>query len=260
MAWISASQPSRVVGNDPSAIFGTLSSNGRLVLVNPAGIAVGAGAVVDTAGFTASTLRMSEADALAGRLRFGDGGLAGSLGVNGQVVARSGDVVLIAPQVEVGREATVQAIGGDTVVAAGQKVELTGRGLEGIRLQLQAPTDKALNLGKLKGDSVALFASQLRHSGLVQATAATVEGGKVVLRGQQSLDVSGTVQAAAIGGHGGQIHATATDVVVQETAILDASGPAGGGEVLAATGATRDGPQTGFFRDNAIPFPEALSI
>jgi filamentous hemagglutinin family protein len=64
----------RVLGNNPSAIFGTLSSNGRLVLVNPAGIAVGAGAVVDTAGFTASTLRMSDADALAGRLRFGEGG------------------------------------------------------------------------------------------------------------------------------------------------------------------------------------------
>ena len=36
----------RVTGPDPSSIFGTLGSNGRLVLVNPAGIAVGAGAVV----------------------------------------------------------------------------------------------------------------------------------------------------------------------------------------------------------------------
>ena len=65
----------RVLGPDPSAIFGTLGSNGRLVLVNPAGITVGAGAVVDTAGFTASTLRMSDADALAGRLVFGGDGM-----------------------------------------------------------------------------------------------------------------------------------------------------------------------------------------
>ena len=55
----------RVTGNNPSAILGTLGSNGRLVLVNPSGITVGAGAVVDTNGFTASTLRMSDADALA---------------------------------------------------------------------------------------------------------------------------------------------------------------------------------------------------
>lgn len=67
----------RVLGNDPSQIMGTLSSNGRLVLVNPAGITVGQGAAVDTAGFTASTLRLSDADALAGRLRFA-GGLPGA--------------------------------------------------------------------------------------------------------------------------------------------------------------------------------------
>ena len=52
----------RVTGNKPSEIFGTLSSNGRLVLVNPSGIAVGQGAVIDTAGFTASALAMSDAD------------------------------------------------------------------------------------------------------------------------------------------------------------------------------------------------------
>ena len=63
----------RVVTNTPSLLFGTLGSNGNLVLVNQSGITVGAGAVVDTAGFTASSLRMSDADALAARLRFGDG-------------------------------------------------------------------------------------------------------------------------------------------------------------------------------------------
>ena len=43
----------RVVTNAPSSIFGSLSSNGRVVLVNQSGIAVGAGALIDTAGFTA---------------------------------------------------------------------------------------------------------------------------------------------------------------------------------------------------------------
>ena len=74
-----------------------------------------------------------------------------------------------------------------------------------------------------------------------------MEGGKVVLRGQQSLDVSGTVQAAAIGGQWRPDHATATDVVVQETAILDASGPAGGGEVLVGGGWRGQGQPDGQF-------------
>src|SRR5207244_3925906 len=84
-------------------------ANGRLVLVNPAGIAVGSGAVVDTAGFTASTLKMSDADALAGRLRFASDGVAGNLSVNGNIVSRGGDVVLIAPNVQVGAPAVIQA-------------------------------------------------------------------------------------------------------------------------------------------------------
>jgi filamentous hemagglutinin family protein len=113
----------RVLGSNPSTIFGTLSSNGRLVLVNPSGIAVGSGAVVDTAGFTASTLRMSDADALAGRLLFGGDGVPGAaLNVDGRILARSGDVVLIAPNVQVGADALVQAPDGATLLAAGQQV------------------------------------------------------------------------------------------------------------------------------------------
>ncbi len=109
----SSTSINRVMGKDPSAIYGTLTSNGRLVLVNPSGIAVGAGAVVDTAGFTASTLRMSDADALAGRLVFGAGGApAGSLQVDGRIVARHGDIVLIAPQLQVGQGRLVQAPNG----------------------------------------------------------------------------------------------------------------------------------------------------
>jgi len=226
----------RVVGNNPSAIFGTLSSNGRLVLVNPSGIAVGAGAVVDTAGFTASTLRMSEADALAGRLVFGGDGLAsGALTVDGKIVARSGDVVLIAPKVEVGSGALVQSPSGATIVAAGQKVELTGRGLEGIRMELQAPSDQALNLGTLQGDAVGIFAGQLKHSGLINATAATAEGGKVVLKGLESADISGRVTASK-GDRGGQVHATAGKVMLRSGAVIDVSGERGGGEALIGGG------------------------
>jgi filamentous hemagglutinin family protein len=84
----------RVVTNTPSQLFGTLGSNGNLVLVNQAGITVGAGAVVDTAGFTASALNMSDADALTGRLRFGDGSAnGGAVAVHGNILARGGDVV-----------------------------------------------------------------------------------------------------------------------------------------------------------------------
>jgi filamentous hemagglutinin family protein len=219
----------RVTGPDPSAIFGTLSSNGRLVLVNPAGIAVGQGAVVDTGGFTASTLRMSDADALAGRMRF-SGGAGGPLQVDGRIIARSGDVVLIAPQVQAGTSALVES-NGSTILAAGQKVELTGRGLEGIHMEVQAGNE-AVNLGTLKGDAVGVFAHTLKHSGLVDARAATSEGGKVVLKaiGGDAL-VDGRVAAAGLAGKGGQVDVLGNRVALLAGAIVEVSGQAGGGQV-----------------------------
>ncbi len=227
----------RVVSSTPTQIFGTLGSNGNVVLVNQSGITVGAGAVVDTAGFTASALRMSDADALTGHLRFGDsGGAAGGLSVQGSILARQGDVVLLGSRVETGQTAVVQAPNGATIVAAGQQVDITGRGLEGILLRVQAPTDTVLNLGTLSGDAVALFAGSLRHSGAIQANAVSVEGGKVVLRALQSVQVDGSIGAHALDGLGGGVFVTGAQVALESTALVDVRGAMGGGEALIGGG------------------------
>jgi filamentous hemagglutinin family protein len=227
----------QVVTSTPSLIFGTLGSNGNLVLINQSGITVGAGAVVDTAGFTASALRMSDADARAGLLNFGDGSASdGTVSVQGSILARSGDVVLIAAHVETGKDALIQAPNGSTLLAAGQKIGITGRGLEGISLEVQAPADSVVNLGSLQGDAVGIFAATLKHSGSIQANAVSTEGGKVVLKGGSTLDVDGSVQASAMGQRGGTILASAQHVKLGSTALLDASGAMGGGEVMVGGG------------------------
>jgi filamentous hemagglutinin family protein len=228
----SSTSINRVTGPDPSAIFGSLGSNGRLVLVNPAGITVGVGAVVDSAGFTASTLRMSDADALAGRMRFGDGTSAADLNVAGRILARSGDVVLLAPNVTTAASALISSPSGAVVLAAGQQAEITGRGLEGIHLALQAPADQALNLGTLNGDAVGIFARTLKHSGSIDATAVTVQGGRVLLQaaGGDAL-VSGSVRAAGQDSVGGRIDVFGQRVGLLAGAALDASGELGGGSI-----------------------------
>jgi hypothetical protein len=190
---------------------------------------------VDTAGFTASSLRMTDADALAARMRFGDG-TASSAGVsvNGSVLARSGDVVLLGGSVTTGADTLIQSPNGSTILAAGQQIELTGRGLEGIRLQVQAPADSVVNLGTLKGDAVGIFAGTLKHSGVIQASSAALQGGKVVLKAVGDVYVQGSGKILATGGTdqtGGTVDVLGQRVAVLDQAVIDVSGGQGGGTV-----------------------------
>lgn len=220
----------RVITNTPSQLFGTLGSNGNLVLVNQSGITVGAGAVIDSAGFTASALRMTDADALAGRLHFGDvGALGANVSVQGNILARSGDVVLIGNSVDTGANALIQAPNGATLLAAGQALSISARGLEGIQLEVQAPQHQALNLGTLQGSAVGLFAGTLKHIGVIQATKATLEGGKVLLKASGDTTVQGKILAA--GSLGGNIDVLGQRVALTDIADIDASGSQGGGVV-----------------------------
>lgn len=60
----------RVVGQDPSQILGSLSSNGTVFLVNPNGIFFGPDVQLDVGSLVASTLSISDADFLSGALDF----------------------------------------------------------------------------------------------------------------------------------------------------------------------------------------------
>ena len=68
-----------MVGADISSLQGQLTSNGRVFLINPAGIIIGPNAMIDTAGFVGSALNMQNADFLAGKLRFSGDASSGAI-------------------------------------------------------------------------------------------------------------------------------------------------------------------------------------
>lgn len=81
----------RVVTDTPSAIYGALSSNGRVFLINPSGIVVGPSGMVNVNNLVLSTKDISNASFLAG----GDLSFAGDSGAAvknlGQITASGGD-------------------------------------------------------------------------------------------------------------------------------------------------------------------------
>ncbi len=222
----------RVISNNPSQLLGTLTSNGKVVLVNPFGITVGKGAAVDTAGFTASTLNISDKDWAAGKLRFEGNALSGGVQVDGTIRANGGDIVLFAPNVQVGKDALVRAENGDVIVGAGQKVEVTGRGLEGLRFHIQGASDTATNLGTLKGDAVGVFAGTLRNHGVIEAQNVQNVGGRIVLRAVKDVEIGAGAKVLAEGGAGkagGQIAISSQsgNISIAPQAVISANGGAG---------------------------------
>ena len=259
----------RVTGADPSAILGQLLSNGRVFLVNPHGIVFGEGAVVDTAGLVASTLGIADADFLAGRYRFDAGPDAGDVVNQGLIKAGADGVFLLAPSVE--NSGVIRTTGGDLVLAAGRRITLTSLDLDGVRVEVQAPEDEALNLGSLVAGrgAAGMFADSIRNAGTVEANAVTVgddgvirlvarddltleAGGRVAAQGPSggavhveskrgTTWVSGEVSARASEGRGGSIRLLG-DRVGLAGAEVDASGPSGGGEVLIGGDVSGRGP------------------
>ncbi|MDH3282773.1 MAG: filamentous hemagglutinin N-terminal domain-containing protein, partial [Gammaproteobacteria bacterium] len=224
----------RVVGANPSQILGQLSSNGQVFLINRNGIVFGAGARVDTAGFVASTLSLSDVDFLAKNFRFEGDASSGSITNQGFIkTAPGGDIVLIAPSIT--NTGIVHANNGDLILAAGQKVTLASLDLEHISFEVQAAEHKALNLGKLIADQgvVGVFAGQIDQQGDIEANKVTRDAGGVIrLVANGTVEVAGSVKAVGNrGAAGGAVEILGQNVVVHD-AVIDVSGETGGGTVL----------------------------
>ena len=83
----------RVVGNESSIIQGALNATGRVYLINSNGILFTKGSSVNTSGFLASTLNITDADFNAGNYVFNANGSLGSVVNQGTITANNGGYV-----------------------------------------------------------------------------------------------------------------------------------------------------------------------
>ena len=229
----SSSVLNRVLASDPSVLLGTLSSNGHVWLVNPAGIMVGQGARIDVAGFVASTLNVSNQDFLAGRLSFGATPNAGSIQNDGQITTPSGgSVYLVAPAVT--NNGIINAPNGEVILAAGQTVQLVDTGTPGVSVAITGAAGDVTNLGKIISEAgqIGMAGVLVKNSGTLDASSVVKVGGRIFLKASQDAYVDGAGRIVATGTKGGNIDVLGNRVAVMDQAQLDASGDAGGGTVL----------------------------
>ncbi|NBS58289.1 MAG: filamentous hemagglutinin N-terminal domain-containing protein [Betaproteobacteria bacterium] len=207
-AAVTFSQPSasaialnRVQGVDPSQLFGRLSANGRVFLLNPNGILFAPGAQVDVGGLLASTLAMSADDFMSGRYLLRGDGAGGTITNSGTLRALpQGYVALIAPRVV--NDGTIDASRGTAALVAANAatVDFMADGLIRIRVDEGALNAEIANRGAIgaAGGAVLLTAKGLQglgravvnNSGIIEARTLENRNGTITLLGDMA---AGTV-------------------------------------------------------------------
>ena len=161
----------RVTSGDPSQILGQLTSNGRVFLINPNGITIGAGARIDTAAFVAASLGLKDADFLAGKMRFDQVGDGQSVINHGTIVTpNGGHVYFVGKDVE--NHGVIHTPKGEIILAAGKTVELINPKEPNVRVEVNAAGNRVVNLGQIIASGGGLLGSPacLRPSPILSRT------------------------------------------------------------------------------------------
>ena len=229
----------RVLGNNASSIYGTLSANGKVFLINPSGVLFAPGSQVNVGGLVASTLNITDSDFMNGNYTFSGSG-TGPV-VNQGTIKAADQAVLIGQQVR--NEGTIAAQ--VTGLAAGNQVSLdfSGDKLLNLTVDTGAADGSAVNSGTILSDGglvvmsagtkSALLTTVVNNSGMIRAQSVNSENGVIKLEGS-TVTNSGTLDASgkAVGQTGGTVKVLGDTVTLAQGSSIDVAGDAGGGKVL----------------------------
>ena len=282
---VSSISLNRVIGIDPSYIYGLLTANGQVWVINPNGLLVGPNAKIETGSFLGSTLGISDQNFLAGNYAFTNSSasssstsLASIINQGSIIASNGGYVALLSPSVT--NQGLIAANAGKVVLASGDAMTLNLAGNNLIGLVVDRATQDALiaNSGTItaNGGTVLLTAraasdilkNVVNNTGVIEARSLVRQGGTVILDGGDSGVVanSGTidVSSAEAGAQGGSISVLGKYVGLFDGSVLNASGDAGGGTVLMGGNFHGAGPEANAYMtyvgQNTFIYADALTF
>lgn len=236
----------QVTGLKGSDIFGTLSANGHVYLINPHGIYIGPDAFIQTAGFMATTLDQLTLDKDGIPIHF-KGDSQATLTHLGQIETAGGSVTLVAAHVN--NFGSIQ--GQDVTVVSAPEVWIKPNE-KGVYLipqvslqEIEASTDpmefvikqegviRATGFAEREGH-IYLVSSQTTHlNGTLESQNVDVWGDQIVLGEKAHIDVSHTEKAGSVrvgGDYQGKNPEVpnASHTTIQKGAVILANGLEGG--------------------------------
>jgi len=211
----------RIFDLNPSSIFGALTANGQIYLINANGFLFGSGATVNVGGLLASSLNMTDANFASGLLAAGQSGksiLQPFVDSSGNVVsgaitlqpgatltaADGGRLLLAAPNITNG--GTLTAPDGQVIMAAGQTLYLQASSDSDLRGLIVEVDNGGTVTNQLSGSvssprgNVTLTGLMVNQDGRVSATTSVNANGSIVLQAADTFFDDSTVFEATRGG------------------------------------------------------------
>ncbi len=166
----------RVTSASPTEIFGQVSANGQLFIVNPNGITFGAGSQISASSVLASVLDISDSDFDADNFVFSRGTATGAIHNAGTIEAQG--ILFLGP--DISNSGTLKAVDGNVTLVNVDEIDAT---------------TQAIN-------QASSIAGVIKNSGSIQATNLSSGNGQVLLFGDTSqaesrIELSGTVDGEA---------------------------------------------------------------
>ena len=222
----------RVVGHESSLIEGALNANGQVFLINSAGVTIANGASINTAGFVAGTLDISDEDFLNGDYSFSGDSDAAVINL-GTITATDGGYVILLGKT-VSNQGVISATKGTVALAGGAKTTLNFNGDSIVSVTVDQGKLDALVENKeaiyADGGNVILttkaaddlLSAQVNNSGIIQARTMDDLTGSIELYAHGgTTTVDGTLDASAPdGGNGGFIETSGDTVTVADSAVI----------------------------------------
>ena len=240
----SAIAVNQVLDNNASQIMGRLNANGQVFLLNPNGVIFSKTAQVNVGGLVASSLKLTEQDALTGRFKLqGAANSQARVENHGSIIANGGTVALIAPNVvNTGR---ISSADGVTHLTAANQVTLALQDGSLTQYQVDEGVVQGLvdNKGAIIADNGAVYLTAkgkdslnravVNHSGIIEANRLTQNAkGEIILLADMdtgTTTVTGRLSAQGMNGQdGGFIETSAATVKIGDATRMDTRAQQGG--------------------------------
>ena len=226
----------RVTNGLPTSIFGNISANGNVFILNQAGVLVGNGASINTNSFLAGAANINDNDFIAGKYNFY--GAQGNVINNGSIKVQDGGyTVLMGKNIE--NNGLISAKLGKIYLSSGEtfRMDMSGNDLIGVEVEKGITDAYISNTGYIKaeGGTIIMTAKNasdvirqaVNNTGVIDASSISYKGGKVILGAENGQVINdGEINVSSKSDEGGSIELKAEHII--NNGLVYANGLNGG--------------------------------